>query len=153
MVPPYAIHLRYSTATPKRTHFYHCNDGRMAVSPHTRVLQNKIRYQKKRKTMVFPPVCHTAVKLYHGDLRTKQGYFPHSVGYFPTKKPETIDLETVVPSLSTDHYYLTGIFGNGRIIRPSRFCLFHDCSIPWRSQPRTFRFYVQISQRCSVERG
>ena len=43
MVPPYTIHLRYTTATPKHTHFYHFNDGRMAVSPHTRVLQTKIR--------------------------------------------------------------------------------------------------------------
>ena len=95
MVPPYAIHLRYTTAIPKRTHFYHFNDGRMAVSPHTRVLQTKVRYQKKRKTMVFPPVCQTAVTT--ATIRTKRGYFPHSVGYFPTKKPaETIDLETVV---------------------------------------------------------
>ena len=76
MVPPYAIHLRYTTTTPKRTHFYHFNDGRMAVSPHTRVLQTKVRYQKKHKTMVFPPVCHTAVKLYHGDHQGETG------GYF-----------------------------------------------------------------------
>ncbi len=71
----------------------------MAVSPHTRVLQTKVRYRKKRKTMVFPPVCHTAVKLYHGDRQDETGIFPHSVGYFPTKKPETIDLETVVSVL------------------------------------------------------
>jgi hypothetical protein len=31
------------------------------------MLQTKLGYQKKRKTMVFPPVCHTAVKLHHGD--------------------------------------------------------------------------------------
>ena len=69
----------------------------MAVSPHTRVLQTKVRYQKKHKTMVFLPVCHTAVKLYHGDHQGETGgYFPHSVGYFPKQKPETIDLETVV---------------------------------------------------------
>jgi hypothetical protein len=29
-------------------------------------------------------------------IRTKGGYFPRTVGYFPTKKMETIDLETVV---------------------------------------------------------
>ena len=86
MVPPYAIHLRYTTTTPKRTHFYHFNDGRMAVSPHTRVLQTKVRYQKKRKTMVFPPVCHTAVKLYHGDHQDETGIFPTLTGIFPNKK-------------------------------------------------------------------
>ena len=68
----------------------------MAVSPHTRVLQTKVRYQKKRKTMIFPPVCYTAVKLYHGDHQDETGIFPTGQGYFPTKKPETIDLETVV---------------------------------------------------------
>ena len=97
MVPPYAIHLRYTTAIPKRTHFYHFNGGRMAVSLHTRVLQTKVRYQKKRKTrwsfrryVIQPSNSTTAT------IRTKRGYFPHSVGYFPTKKTETIDLETVV---------------------------------------------------------
>ena len=83
---PTAINATHSTATPKRTHFYHFNDGRMAVSPHTRVLQTKVRYQKKRKTMVFPPVCHTAVKLYHGDHQDGTGIFPTETGIFPNKK-------------------------------------------------------------------
>jgi hypothetical protein len=68
----------------------------MAVSPHTRVLQTKVGYLKKRKTMVFPPVCHTAVKLHHGDHQDEMGIFPTHSGIFPDKKTETIDLETVV---------------------------------------------------------
>ena len=60
------------------------------------MLQTKVGYQKKRKTMVFPPVCHTAVKLHHGDHQDEMGIFPTHSGIFPDKKTETIDLETVV---------------------------------------------------------
>ena len=60
----------------------------MAVSLQTRVLHPKVG--------VFPPVCHTAVKLYHGDHQDETGVFPTASGIFPDKKQETIDLETVV---------------------------------------------------------
>jgi len=39
----------------------------MDDSPHTRVLQTKGGYQKKRKTMHYPMVSSAAVKFYHGD--------------------------------------------------------------------------------------
>jgi hypothetical protein len=62
------------------------NTPRMAVSPHTSVLQTKVGYQKKRKTMVFPPVCHTVVKLHHGDHQDETGIFPTHSGIFSNKK-------------------------------------------------------------------
>jgi hypothetical protein len=37
-------------------------------------------------------------------IRKKGGYFPHTVGYFPTKKTETIDLETVVSAVKNLYY-------------------------------------------------
>ena len=85
-VPPYAIHLHYNNHNPKQTDFHHFNNGRIAVSPHTRVLQTKVGYRKKRKTMVFPPVCHTAVKFDHGDQQDEMGIFPTHGGIFPDKK-------------------------------------------------------------------
>ena len=75
---PLALHNRY--------HFYHFNNGRMAISPHTGVLHPKVGYEKKRKTMVFPPVCHTAVKLYHGNHQDKTGIYPTLSGIFSDKK-------------------------------------------------------------------
>ena len=65
-----------TTTPPKHTDFHHFHDRRMDISLHTRVLQTKVGYQKKRKTMVFPPVCHTAVKLHHGDHQDRRGIFP-----------------------------------------------------------------------------
>ena len=43
-----------------------------------------------RQNVIRPSNSTTAT------IRTKGGYFPRTVGYFPTKKTETIDLETVV---------------------------------------------------------
>jgi hypothetical protein len=53
-------------------------------------------YQKKRKMMVYPMVLAAAVKFYHGDQQGNKGIFPSLFGIFPSKKSETIDLETVV---------------------------------------------------------
>ena len=86
MVPPYAIHLRYNNQSPETHRFPPFSLQEMAVSPHSCVLQTKVGYQKKRKTMVFPPVCHTAVKLHHGDHQDKRGIFPTATGIFPNKK-------------------------------------------------------------------
>jgi len=48
--------------------------------------------------MHYPMVLAAAVKFDHGDQQDDMGYISRQEGYFPTKKPETIDLETVVPN-------------------------------------------------------
>ena len=61
-------HNVYTPTQPKCPDFP-TDDGRMDDSPHTRELQTKAWYQKKRKTMHYPMVLSAAVKFHHGDQR------------------------------------------------------------------------------------
>ena len=46
---------------------YHNHKSAMDESQHTPVLQTKVGYQKKRKTMHYPKVLSAAVEFDHGN--------------------------------------------------------------------------------------
>jgi len=104
MVPPYAIHLRYNNLSPEiltmgewpylRTHV--CYRQKWGT-------KRSARQWSFRQYVIRPSNSTKAT------IRMKGGYFPCTVGYFPTKKTETIDLETVVRAIqvSSISYFTT----------------------------------------------